>query len=135
MNRDPLDRAAIVLGTSGIVSLLFALTTSSNNNFVLVHGLGLVVFPALGVVAIAGGILGARTFVLVAGVGYMLAAVLQLVQFGQSTNWLGGNGSTFALLLAYGVGLVVVGVAQGMQASSVGDRSQTTSPGTSLKGR
>lgn len=127
MNRDPLDRAAIALGTAGVASLLFALTTSSNNNFVLVHGLALVVFPALGAVAIAGGALGARTLVLLAGVGYLLAALLQLVQFGRSTNWLGGNGSTFALLLAYGVGLVVLGVAQRMQASSAGARSQPAS--------
>ena len=51
-----------------------------------------------------------RPLVLVAGAGYAVATVLQLVQFGRSTNWLNGNGSTFVLLLGLAVGLLVVGL-------------------------
>jgi len=39
-----------------------------------------------------------------------VARVLLLVQIGGSTNWLNGNGSTFALLLSLAVGLLVVGL-------------------------
>lgn len=112
MTRDRFDRAAIVLGAGAVLSLVFALTTSSNNNFVKVQGIALLIFPLLGLVAILGGVTGRRPVVLSAGVLFALSAVLQLVQFGRSTNWIGGNGSTFALLLAFGVGLMVVATAK-----------------------
>ena len=112
MTRDPYDRAAVALGAGGVASVVFALSTSSNNNFVAVHGFGLLVFPLLGAVALAGGLTGRRVLVLVAGGLYAAAALLQLVQFGRDPNWLGGNGSTFALLAAWGVGLLVVGLAR-----------------------
>ena len=111
MTRLPLDRAAMALGVAGVVSLGFSLTTSSNNNFVLVEGLGLLVFPVLGAVAVVGGAIGQRGVVLAAGAAYVAAALIQLAQFGRSPNWLDGNGSTFALLLSLGIGLLVVGFA------------------------
>ncbi len=111
MTRHPLDRAAMALGVAGVVSLGFSLTTSSNNNFVLVEGLGLLVFPVLGAVAVVGGAIGQRGVVLAAGAAYVAAALIQLAQFGRSPNWLDGNGSTFALLLSLGIGLLVVGFA------------------------
>jgi hypothetical protein len=37
---------------------------------------------------------------------------LQLVQAGRTTNWLDGNGSTVALLLGLGTGLLVSGLAR-----------------------
>ncbi|MGI9155386.1 MAG: Rv1678 family membrane protein [Marmoricola sp.] len=109
MTRSPLDRAALALGVGGVLSDVFWLSTSSNNNFVLVQGLALVVFPVLGAVGIAGGLSGRRTLVVAAGTGYVVAALIQLFQFGRSTNWLAGNGSTFVLFAAWGVGLLVVG--------------------------
>lgn len=111
MTRHPLDQAAATLGAAGVASVVFSLTTSSNNNFVKVTGAGLLVFPLLGLCALAGGLTGRRILVRLAGVAYVAAAVLQLAQFGRSTNWLGGIGSTFALLLALGLGLLVVGFA------------------------
>jgi len=112
MNRDPLDKSAIVLGIGGLVCPVFTFVTSSNNNFVKVEGPALLVFPLLGLVALAGGFTGRRPLVVVAGVAYLLAAVVQLAQFGRDTNWLEGNGSTFALLMALGIGLVVVGLSK-----------------------
>ncbi len=100
-----------MLGAAGMGSLVFSLATSSNNNFVKVQGAGLVVFPVLGACALAGGLLGLRILVRLAGAGYLAAAALQLAQFGRSTNWLDGLGSTYALLLALAIGLLVVGFA------------------------
>lgn len=111
MTRHPLDQAAAALGAAGIASLVFSLATSSNNNFVKVQGAALVVFPVLGACALVGGLMGLRILVRLAGAAYLAAAILQLAQFGRSTNWLDGLGSTYALLLALGIGLLVVGFA------------------------
>lgn len=107
--QSPRDQAALTLGLVGLISPLFALTTSSNNNFVLMQDLALLIFPALGLIAVAGALTARRTLILVSGAGFALAAVLQLIQFGCATNWLGGSGSTFSLLLALGVGLLIAG--------------------------
>jgi hypothetical protein len=96
MTSNPFDRAALTLGAVGVVSPVFALSTSSNNNFVLVRDASLVVLVILGACAVIGGATALRPLVLVAGAGYAVATVLQLVQFGRSTNWLNGNGSTFS---------------------------------------
>lgn len=106
---DPLGRAALALGGMGIISPVFGLSTSSNNNFVLVQNLGLVVFPVLGLVAVLGVALRQRVLAILAGAGFAVAALIQLLQFGRSTNWLDGNGSTFSLLMALGMGLLTVG--------------------------
>ena len=103
----PAGRAVLVLGAVAVASPLFALSTSSNNNFVLVQGAGLVVLPLLGLVAVLGAVTARTMIVVLAGAGFLAAAVLQLVQFGRSLNWLGGNGSTFSLLLALGIGVIV----------------------------
>ena len=103
----PGGRAVLALGAVALASPLFALATSSNNNFVLMRGLGLVVLPLLGLVAVLGAMASRAPIVLLAGAGFLLAAVLQLAQFGRSPNWLGGNGSTFSLLMALGIGLIV----------------------------
>ncbi len=110
MTQNPLDRAALLLGALAVLSPVFALSTSSNNNFVTVRNGGLVVLVVLGLVALAGGYLSSPRVVLGAGVGCGLAALLQLVQLGRSTNWLDGSGSTFSLLLALTIGLVSVGL-------------------------
>lgn len=102
-------RAAVALGVLGLVTPGFALSTSSNNNFVLVQGLALVVFPVLGLIAIVGGLIGQRALIAAAGSAYGIAALVQLVQLGRSTNWLDGNASTFSLLLALAVGLLFTG--------------------------
>ena len=107
---DRAGRAALILGAAGIASPVFALSTSPNNNFVDVEGLALLVFPVLGAVAVLGVVLASRPVVLASGAGFVVAALVQLAQFGRSPNWLGGNGSTFSLLLALGTGLLVLGL-------------------------
>ncbi len=109
MTANRIFRAAILLGAVGVLSPVFALSTSSNNNFVKVAGLGLVVLVLLGACAVLGGFLENRLLVRLAGAGFALAALVQLVQFGRSTNWLAGNGSTFSLMLGLAIGLLVVG--------------------------
>jgi hypothetical protein len=114
---NPLDRAALALGGAGVVSPLFAFSTSSNNNFVLVQGVSVFLLPALGICAAIGALFsGKRVIVLVAGSGFGLAALLQLAQFGRSTNWLDGGGSTFALMLGLGIGLLMLALAPREQA-------------------
>ena len=103
-------RSAVALGALGMVAPAFALTTSSNNNFVLVEGLALLVFPVLGLIAAVGGLTGRRAIVAAAGAGYAVTALIQLVQLGLDTNWLDGNASTFSLLLALAVGLLITGL-------------------------
>lgn len=111
MTENPFDRAALLLGAVAVLSPVFALSTSSNNNFVTVRNGGLAVLVVLGVLALAGGYLSRPLVVLAAGAGFGLAALVQLVQLGRSTNWLDGSGSTFSLLLGLAVGLLVVGAA------------------------
>jgi len=131
MTRHPLDQAATTLGVAGVASLAFSLSTSSNNNFVTMQGAAMIVFPLLGMCALVGGITGRRILVQLAGAAYIAAAILQLVQFGRSTNWIDGSGSTFALLLALGIGLLVVGLAPRYdhQDSSTGGTGRFSSAG------
>ncbi len=125
---DPLGRAALVLGAAGVLSPVFALSTSSNNNFVQVRNGGLATFVILGLVAILGAVLAQRLLVVVAGAGFALAALLQLVQFGRSTNWLDGNGSTFSLLTALAIGLLIVGLVPPIDPSTTPTDEQRTPP-------
>jgi hypothetical protein len=71
-----------------------------------------VVTLILAVVAVTGGVLTIRPIVLVAGAGFLVAAVLQVVQLSLGgTNTLGGDGSTVGLCLGFAVGLLAVGSA------------------------
>ena len=106
-------RAALALGALGVLTPAFALSTSSNNNFVLVQGPALAAFPVFGLIAVLGGIMGRRAVIAAAGAAYGVAALVQLVQLGRSTNWLEGNASTFSLLLALAVGLLITGALSG----------------------
>jgi len=105
---DSIGRAALALGALGVLSPGFALTTSSNNNFVLMKPGAIFVLPVLGLLTIVGVLLGNRIVILTVGAGFAVAALLQLVQFGHATNWLGGNGSAFSLVLALGVGVLAL---------------------------
>ncbi|QHK19772.1 hypothetical protein GU243_08565 [Pseudarthrobacter psychrotolerans] len=106
------DRAAVVLGAAALLGSLFALSTGGPAPLDLIHvrGAGLIVIVALGVIAVLGGVLGLRVLVIVAGTAFVAAAVIQLLQAGQEVNWLGGNGSTLALMGGLGFGLLAVGL-------------------------
>jgi len=105
-----LARAAMWLGVVGVFAASFALASGPWKP-ADIKGLPVVVTIVLGLVAIVGARLTMRVVVLVSAVGYLAAALLQLAQFGRSTNWLGGSGSTFALFLGLGVGLLAVALA------------------------
>lgn len=100
-----LQRAGYALAGASAAATLFALAPRTDAvRFVAVP---LPVVAVLLVVAVLG-FLGARVgrpLVLAGaaaiGIG---AAVLQMLQFGRDTNWLGGNGSTAAFLAALGIG-------------------------------
>ena len=106
------DRAAVVLGVAALLGSLFAFSTggAAPVDLIDVRGAGLFVIVALGVIAVLGGVLGLRVLVIVAGAGFVAAAVIQLLQVGQAVNWLGGNGSTLALMGGLGLGMLAVGL-------------------------
>jgi len=104
--KSQLDRAAIALGVAGVVSPLYAVATS----FARIQGAALAVIPALGICAIVGGLLSRWVVVVAAGAVFAALAVLQLAQLGRTSNWLDGDASTFAILLALAAGLLAVGL-------------------------
>lgn len=103
-------RFTIALGVLALVSPVFDLSHSSNTNFVAVHGAGMVTFAVVGLITLLGVITEMRLLVVAAGAVSLAAGVLQFVQFGRSTNWMEGNGSTAALFLGLALGLLVVGL-------------------------
>ncbi|WP_199434487.1 Rv1678 family membrane protein [Qaidamihabitans albus] len=106
------DRAVVALGVAALLSTVFALSPGGHlpYDFLQLRGAGLVVVTAIGILAVAGGLLRSRIVVLIAGAAFLGAAVVQLLQAGRDTNWLEGNGSTLSLLLGLGVGLLVTGL-------------------------
>jgi len=105
-----MHRATLVLGIAAVVSLLFALTEGLEQTFNLIHvrGASIAVIAVLGVVAIVAGARRLPVLGLIAGIGFVGCALLQLVQLGQAFNLLGGDGSTMSLLGGLGIGLVSV---------------------------
>ena len=110
MTENAFDRAAMLLGAVAVLSPIFRLSTSSNNNFVSMGNGAIVVALLLGLLALAGGYTSQSVLVVAAGAGFGLAALVQLVQLPLSSNWLGGSGSTFSLFLAFSIGLLAVGI-------------------------
>ena len=108
---DRLDRAALTLGVVSIVSALFVFVHGTFQ-LVQIGAAGLVVALVLGLLAVVGAWLDERTLMIAAGLGFLLAAAVQLVLLaGGSSGFLGGNASTFSLWLGLGVGLIAVGLA------------------------
>ncbi len=81
--------------------------------------------------AAAGARTGSGVLLLVAGAGLLLAALVQPAQDGRGTNWLGGNGSTYAMLLGFGGGLLALG--HGRHALSSLPPRRTPRPGPSTR--
>jgi hypothetical protein len=105
-----LDRAAIVLGLVSIMSAAFVFVHGTFQ-LVQIGTVGLVVALVLGLLAIAAGWLAERTLMIAAGVGFLLAATVQLVLLaGGGSGFLGGNASTFSLWLGLGAGLIAIGL-------------------------
>ncbi|MGH3756831.1 Rv1678 family membrane protein [Actinophytocola sp.] len=108
-----LDRAALVLGIGALACSVFAIAPGSQSNkadFVQVADAGLVALLVLGAVAVLGGLVGQRLVVVVAGLGFVVAAVVGLVQWGSGTNWLTADGSTVSMFGGLGIGLLAIGL-------------------------
>jgi Na+/proline symporter len=120
---DRVSRAASMLGLGGLASGLFAVPDPIQYRLVRLGGLGLAVLLGLAAVAVVGGRLARRALVAGSGAGFLVAAVVQLVQLGGGTNWLRGDGSTFSLFLGFGVGLLVLGLTP---IPTLPDRAETT---------
>ena len=101
-------RGAYALGALAVGSPLFALGRPRFTDFLTMHAAAIIVVPVLGLVVLAGAATGLRLLVFLAGLGFALSALLQLTQFGRSPNWLGGDGTTYSLLLGLAVGSLVV---------------------------
>jgi hypothetical protein len=107
---DALDRSALVLGVVSIASALFVFA-SGELEVVRVQVAGVVVALVLGLLAIAAGWLESRTLIFAAGVGFLVAAGVQLGLLARgSGGFLGGNASTFSLWLGLGFGLIAIGM-------------------------
>lgn len=110
MNGRRFDLPAVVLGVGALLGSLFTFSTSGPApvDLILVRGAGLIAIVVLGIVAVLGGMLRLLVLVIVAGAGFVAAAVIQLLQLGQPINWLGGDGSTLSLMGGLGLGLLAV---------------------------
>lgn len=102
--------AAVALGVAGLACALFTLPSTTQFRLVRVQDGGLAVLLVLALLAVLGGRLRRRAWVVAAGASFLVAAVLQLAQLGRDTNWLQGDGSTFSLFLGLGVGLLTLGL-------------------------
>lgn len=124
MNRHRLDRAAIGLGATAIVSALLVFVrfrsdtagasgpphSSTPASLATVPVIVLLVLGALALAAgFAGGRLG-RALTVLAGAGLAAVAVLLLVQTAVGAKLIDGNTSTMALLGGLGLGLLAVGL-------------------------
>ncbi len=102
-------QAGYGLSAAAAVSILFILAPS--NDAVRLIRIGAVAAVILLIVAVLGA-LSARTgkaaLYMATGLLALAAAVLQLIQFGRDTNWIGGNGSTVAWLAGLGIGFAAL---------------------------
>ena len=105
-----LHRATAVLGFAALASCLFFFTGGLGEtvNPIHVRGGGVAVLAVLGVLAIVSGTRKLPILGLVAGIGFLAFALLQLAQLGQPFNIVGGDGSTMSLFGGLGIGLVSV---------------------------
>lgn len=110
-DKQPARRAGLVLGVATMASSVFVLTTGGPAPIDVAHlrPAGVIVLAVLGLVAVVGAAIGRPPLVWVAGIALAAAAVVQLVQLGGTTNWL-GNGSVVALMGGLGLGLITVGL-------------------------
>jgi hypothetical protein len=105
-----LDRAAMLLGGVSIMSAAFVFV-HGDLQLVQVRAAGLVVALVLGLLAVVAGWLAEPMLILSAGVGFLLAAAIQLGMLASGgAGVIGGNASTFSLWLGLGVGLIAIGM-------------------------
>ena len=100
----------MLLGGVSIISAAFVFVPG-DWQLVKIRAAGLVVAFVLGLLAVVAGWLGEPTLILSTGVGFLLAAAVQLSMLaGGGAGLMGGNASTFSLWLGLGVGLIAIGM-------------------------
>ncbi|MEU9006161.1 hypothetical protein [Streptomyces sp. NPDC048551] len=110
-SRSAIGRTAAGLGLGAAASSALAIAHGPPWGIVTLGGTGTLVLLLLAAAAVTAGLLAARSLIVLAGTGFLAAAVLQLVQIGWTgANLLGGDGSTVALLLGFAAGLLALGV-------------------------
>jgi len=105
-------RAAVALGIGSLISAAFVFGADAPTPVDFAHvGLGgAIALAVFGVLGIVGGALHSTNLTLAAGAGLALAAIVQLVTLPLSPRLLGGDASAMALLGAFGIGLLAVGI-------------------------
>lgn len=112
--RSAIGRTAAGLGAGAAASSVLAIADGPPWGIVTLGGTGTLVLLLLAAVAVTAGLVGARSLIVLAGAGFLAAAVLQLVQIAWTgANLLGGDGSTVALLLGFAAGLLALGLTTG----------------------
>ncbi|MGP3685783.1 Rv1678 family membrane protein [Streptomyces sp. IBSNAI002] len=109
--RSAIGRTAAGLGVGAAASCVLAITDGPPWRLVTLGGTGTLVMLVLAAVAVTAGLVESRALTVLAGAGFLAAAVVQLVQIAWTgANLLGGDGSTVALLLGFAVGLLALGL-------------------------
>jgi hypothetical protein len=103
-------RASVVIGAGSVISAAFVFTPALPEfvDLVDVSGPLALVFVILGAMAIIGGVRRDLVICAIAGVGFLAAALTQLVQLATGVVILGGDASALALFGAWGAGLLCV---------------------------
>lgn len=102
-------RIATGFGAGEIACGGFHFLGGENFQLLQIEGTGLVVLLATGVSAIVAAVLRNAVICVITGAVLLVAAVIRLVQLG-GPGLLGGNASTFAVFLGFGIGLLVIGL-------------------------
>ncbi|MGY2744376.1 Rv1678 family membrane protein [Arthrobacter sp. UYCu723] len=104
------DLPVLALGGAALLSCVFTFSSGgpAQVEFVHIRGTGLALLLICGVAAVIAGILRLRWLAIASGAALLAGALLQLLQAGQSINWLAGDGSTVALSGGLGIGLLAV---------------------------
>ncbi|WP_434587203.1 Rv1678 family membrane protein [Streptomyces sp. A5-4] len=110
--RTAIAKAATGLGLGAAASVVVGISDAPPWRIVTLGGTGMLVLLILACLTVAAGLSGVQALIVLAGTGFLAATALQLVQIGWTdANLLGGDGSTVALLLAFAVGLLALGLA------------------------
>lgn len=107
LNREH-SRAVVGLGLGAVACCLFRFTKGDNFRLIEVDNRTVLVLLILGAAAIVSGVARNALLSAAAGMAFLLAAVVVIVQLGGRSHLLGGNATTFALYLGLGVGLVAI---------------------------
>ena len=122
-------RIAVGFGVGAIACGGFRFLSGANFQLLQVEGKGLVVLLATGAAAVVAAVLRNAVICVICGAVLLAAAVIQLVQLGGS-RLLGGNASTFAVFLGFGIALAVTGLAALLPPPGAVDFEPSTSSST-----